>query len=254
MPESPESSTDDAALTIADLSDAAQRRDDVLTRVRDHAGRIARELAAFRGGDYGEATFDTDAGQWTLKYEAGDVRYLRFEPTSGSEVYVVSAHEPPAPDELATALADYDAFVEAYNRWVDSVDGALDDVSTSFPSVASTADLVADRDRVLDRVREVADAMAGELHRSDGEYGTFSTTVSGTRWELKWEADRASYLRVGGADGTYLLSQYEQPSAAEVRRLAGEFSDFVEAFNDHVRDLECDLSAVTLSGERESDG
>jgi hypothetical protein len=41
--------------------------------------------------------------------------------------------------------------------------------------------------------------MAGELHRYEmDEYGTFAARVDGTRWELKREGSRTSYLRVGG--------------------------------------------------------
>lgn len=232
-----------------DAAAVADRRAEVLARVADHAGRIAHELAVLQGGDYGQETFETDAGRWTLKYEAGDAEYLRFEPRSGSETYVVSTKQPPEPDALADALADYDSFVEAFGRYVASFEGVLDDVRADFPEVASTASVVAERERILTRVRRVANTMAGELHRSDGEYGTFSTTVSGTRWELKWDGDRASYLRVGGSDGVYLLSQYGPPSVREVRRLAPDVGDFVEAFNEHVADLEADLSSVSLSDQ-----
>lgn len=231
-----------------DAAAIADRRNDVLAQVTDHAGQIARELALLQGGDYGQETFETDGGRWTLKYEAGDVEYLRFAPRSGTDIYVVSTKQPPEPDALASALADYDAFVEAFDRHVASFEGVLDTVPTEFPDVASTADLVTERDRILGRIREAADAMAGELHRIDGGYGTFATTVEGTRWELKWEDGRASYLRVGGSGGTYLLSQYEPPSATDIRRLAPGVSDFVDAYNEHVAELAEDLASVSLSG------
>jgi len=123
----------------------------------------------------------------------------------------------------------------------------LDDVPDEFPAVASTESVVAERDRIVGRVREAANAMAGELHRYDGtDYGSFATRVSGSRWELKWEGDVASYLRVGGEGGTYLLSQYDAPSARDVRELADEFGAFVEAFNDHVDELDVSLSKISL--------
>lgn len=230
-----------------DAAAVADRRAEVLSRVTEHAGRVARELALLHGSDDGRETFDVDGGSWTLAYEAGDVQYLRFEPRSGAEIYVVSTKRPAESEELATALARYDAFVEAFDRYVASYEGILDDVPTEFPDVASTAELVAERDRILGRIREVADAMAGELHRVDGGYGTFSTTVDGTRWELKWEDGRASYLRIGGSSGTYLLSQYEPPAAADIRRLAPELPGFVDAYNDHVAELGEDLASVSLS-------
>lgn len=231
----------------ADAAAIAAERDEVLARVTDHAGRTARELALLQGGDYGQETFDTDGGSWTLKYEAGDVEYLRFEPRSGSDVYVVSTKQPPEPDDLAAALAHYGAFAEAFDRYVASYEGVLDEVPTEFPDVASTAELVAERDRILSRIRDVADAMAGELHRTDGGYGTYATTVDGARWELKWEDGRASYLRVGGSGGTYLLSQYEPPSARDIRRLAPDVPGFVDAYNEHVEELAGDLATVSLS-------
>ncbi|MFC7156794.1 hypothetical protein ACFQPA_15250 [Halomarina halobia] len=236
---------------VAEADRIAGRRDELVSRVTAHAGTIARELALLQGGDYGRAAFRTDAGTWTLKYEAGDVEYLRFE-ASGRETYVVSTKRPPEPDALATAMADYDAFVEAFNRHVASLDGVLDGVSTDFPEVASTDAVVAERDRVVERVRAVGDAMAGELSRYDGtDYGTFSTTVAGTRWELKRDGNRASYLRVGGEGGTYLLSQYEPPSAPDLRTYVDDVPAFVEAFNEHVGALDADLSRISLRGERE---
>ncbi len=228
------------------MDEVAERRDELAARVRTHAGQIARELAVLQGGDYGQESFDTDGGSWTVKYEAGDVQYLRFDPKSGSETYVVSSKQPPEPGPLETAMADYGNFVAAYNEYVRSFDGLLADVPDEFPEVESTAELVAERDRIVQRIREVGTAMAGELYRYEGEYGTYSTTVSGTRWELKWDGDAVSYLRVGGSDGTYLLSQYGPPSAPEVRRLADDVGAFVEAFNEHVDDLEADLSQVSL--------
>lgn len=231
---------------VSSTDEIAQRRDEVVARVRDHAGRIARELALLQGGDYGQETFATNRGKWTLKYEAGDIQYLRFEPKSGGETYVISTKQPPEPEALDAAMRDYPAFVDAFGEHVASFEGVLDDVPTAFPDVASTESLAADRDRIVGRIRDVANAMAGQLHRYDGEYGTFSTTVSGTRWELKWDGDVASYLRVGGEGGVYLVSQYEPPAAQDVRRYADDVAGFVEAFNEHVEGLEADLSTVSF--------
>ncbi|WP_049922658.1 hypothetical protein [Halopiger djelfimassiliensis] len=240
--------TDDRGLDleIDEAGGVARNRDAVVSRVRTQAGEIARELAVLTGGDYGRETFDTDSGSWTLAYEAGDVQYLRYEPRSGSETYVVSSKQPPEPAALDDAMDDYEAFVAAYNEHVASFEGLFTDVPDEFPEVASTAALAAERDRIVERIREVADAMASELHRYDGEYGTYATTVTGTRWELKWDGDVASYLRVGGSDGTYLLSQYGPPSAPDVRRLVGDVGAFVEAFNEHVESVEADLSTVSF--------
>jgi hypothetical protein len=231
----------------ADATAVADHRDELVAAVRDHAGQIAYNLAPLQGGDYGQATIETDRGEWTVKYEGGDLEYLRFDPGRGDEVYVVSTKQPPEPDPLADALTDYDAFVDGFAAYVDSLDGVLDDVSTDFPEVASTDAVVEQRDRVLDRIREVCDRIADELHRYEGgDYGTFTTRVDGTRWELKWETDGTSYLRVGGSGGVYLLSQYEQPSAADIREYAPRFRGFVEAYNDHVAELESDLGTVEL--------
>lgn len=238
--------TEELEAAIESGGDATARRDDVVEAVRTHAGEIARELALLQGGDYGQETFDTDGGKWTLKYEAGAVEYLRFKPKSGSETYVISTKQPPEPEALAAAMADYDAFVASFNEYVRSFDGVLDDVQTEFPDVASSESLVAERERICGRIRDVADAMASELYRFEGEYGTHSTTVSGTRWELKWDGERASYLRVGGEGGVYLLSQYEPPAAADVRRYAPGVEGFVASFNEYVDDLEADLSRVSF--------
>ena len=239
--------TDWPDVDVADADAVAARRDDVVAAVRDHAGRVAYQLARLQGGDYGQETFATDGGEWTVKYEGGDLEYLRFDPNSGSETYVVSTKQPPEPEPLARALRDYEAFVAAFTEHVRSLDGVLDDVNAEFPSVATTDDVVAQRDRVLGRIREVCDTLAGELHRYEGgDYGTFATRVDGTRWELKWDEDGTSYLRAGGSGGVYLVSQYGRPSAADVREYAPRFRGFVEAYNEHVDDLELDLQAIDL--------
>jgi hypothetical protein len=230
-----------------ETTDIAEHRDDVLAAVRDHAGRLAYELARLEGGDYGQKTVETDRGEWTVKYEAGDLEYLRFDPNRGAETYVVSTKQPAEPAALADALTDYDAFVAGFNEYVRSLEGVLDDVPTEFPAVTSTDGVVAERDRVLDRVREVCDHIAGQLHRYEGgDYGTFTTRVDGTRWELKWDRDGVSYLRAGGSNGVYLISQYDQPAAADIREYAPRFHGFVVAYNDHVEDLEADLATVSL--------
>lgn len=231
---------------VASAEEIAEHRDEVATQIREHAGRVARELSLLQGGDYGQESFETDAGTWTLKYEAGDVQYLRFE-QGGRETYVVSSKQPPEPAALADALTDYDAFVESFAAYVDSLDGVLDDVETDFPEVESTEAVVAERERIVGRMRECANEMASELFRYEGtNYGTFETRVDGTRWELKWEDGQASYLRVGGEGGVYLLSQYQPPSATDLRAHVGGFRGFVEAFNEHVRDLSESLRTVTL--------
>ncbi|PSQ32066.1 hypothetical protein BRD16_00860 [Halobacteriales archaeon SW_6_65_46] len=231
----------------ADPAAVAAERDAVVARVRDHAGEIAYALARIEGGEYGRRTFETDDGEWTVKHEQGDIEFLKFEPRSGQETYVVSTKQPPEPAALATALADYDAFVEQFDGYVASLDGLLDDVPTEFPDPASAADITAERDRIITRLREVCDRMAGELYRYEmDDYGTFTARVDGTRWELKREESRTSYLRVGGSGGTYLLSQYGQPSAESVREFASDAPDFVDAYNDHVAELELDLAQIDL--------
>ena len=233
-------------LPVDSAENATERRDEVVSRVRDHAGEIARELALLQGGDYGKRTFETGDGEWTVKYEAGQLQFLLFD-GGRNETYVVSTHQPPDPEALAEAMTDYEAFVQSFNRYVESLDGVLDDVLAEFPSVASTESVVAERERVLGRVREVTDRMARQLARYEGgEYGTFSTRAAGSRWELKWENGTTSYLRVGGEGGIYLLSQYEQPSAHDVRSLTEDVPIFVEAFNDYVDDLEASLDGVSL--------
>ncbi|MBX0303788.1 hypothetical protein [Haloarcula salinisoli] len=231
----------------ADATAVAQHRDELVAAVRDHAGQIAYQLARLQGGDYGSATIETDRGEWTVKYEGGDLEYLRYDPGRGDEVYVISTKQPPEPGPLADALVDYDAFVAGFNDFVATHEGVLDDVATDFPEVAATDGVVAERDRVLDRIRDVCDRIARQLQRYEGgEYGTFTERVDGTRWELKWDEDGASYLRVGGTGGLYLLSQYEPPSAADIREYAPQFSAFVKAYNDHVAALESDLETVEL--------
>lgn len=232
---------------VAEMDEIVARRDEVVAEVNAHAGKIARELALLQGGDYGQGNFRTSAGEWTVKYEAGDLEYLRFKPKSGGEIYVISTKQPPEPADLETAMADYGAFVRAYNDHVASFEGMLDDVDDDFPEVATTATVVAERNRITDRIREVADTMAGELHRYEGtDYGEFGARVGSNRWELKWEEGRASYLRVGGQGGIYLVSQYGPASAPDVRQHAEGFAGFVEAFNDHVEDLEANLSKIEL--------
>lgn len=239
--------TDWPPVDPADATAVADRRDELVAAVEDHAGRVAYHLAKLQGGDYGRRTFETDRGAWTVKYEGGDLEFLLFDPSRGDEVYVVSTKQPPEPEPLAAALRDYPAFVDAFGAYVDSLDGVLDDVATDFPAVTSTESVVAQRDRVLDRVREVCDRIAAECHRYEGgDYGTFSTRVDGTRWELKWDRDGTQYLRAGGSNGVYLLSQYEPPSAADIREYAPRFRDFVAAYNEHVDDLEADLAGVEL--------
>lgn len=239
--------TDWPPIDPTDASAVADRRDAVVAAVTDHAGRIAYQLARLEGGDYGQATVETDRGEWTVKYEGGDLSYLRFDPKRGSEVYVVSTKQPPEPGPLADALEDYEAFVEGFNDYVASLDGVLDDVPTAFPEVASTDAVVAERDRILGTIREVCDRIAAELHRYEGgDYGTYTARVEGTRWELNWDRDGVSYLRVGGSNGLYLLSQYQPPAAADIREYAPQFRAFVDAYNDHVEELESDLATIEL--------
>ena len=230
-----------------DVTAVTEQRDDLVAAVRDHTGQIAYRLARLQGGDYGSATIETDRGEWTVKYEGGDLEYLRYDPGRGEEVYVISTKQPPEPAALADALEDYDAFVTGFNEFVATHEGVLDDVTTDFPEIETTDGVVAERGRVLGRVREVCDRIARQLQRYEGgDYGTFTERVEGTRWELKWDQDGASYLRVGGTGGLYLLSQYEPPSAADIREYAPLFTAFVEAYNDHVAELESDLETVEL--------
>jgi hypothetical protein len=113
---------------------------------------------------------------------------------------------------------------ETFDDHVAALDGVLDDVSIDVPAPASTDAVVAERERILGRVREVCDRIAGELHRHGGDYGTFATRVDGTRWELRRDGDRASYLR----------------------EHVPQFADFVRAYNERVADAEGDLAGVDV--------
>jgi len=234
-------------LDVRDADAVADRRDEPVAAVRDHAGTIAYQLAKLQGGDYGRRELSTSGGAWTVKHEAGELEFLLFSPKSGSDVYVVSTKQPPDPSDLAAALGDYANFVAAWNEYVASLSGVLDGVSAEFPEPASTDGVVAERDRVLDAVREACAVMAGEIYRYEGDdYGTYTARVDGDRWELKWDEGTVSYLRVGGSGGLYLLSQYEAPSAADVREYAEPFRGFVDAYNEFVDELESDLATVDL--------
>jgi hypothetical protein len=234
-------------LDVRDAAAVAERRDELVAAVRDHAGQIAYQLARLQGGDYGRETLSTPGGEWTVKHEAGELEFLLFSPKSGSDTYVISTKQPPDPADLAAALDDYAAFVAAWNEHVDSLSGVLDGVSAEFPDPATTDGLVAERDRVLDEIREACAVIAGEIHRYEGDdYGTFTTRVGGDRWELKYDEGSVSYLRIGGSGGLYLLSQYGAPSAADVREYADRFRGFVEAYNEFVEGLESDLERVSV--------
>jgi hypothetical protein len=231
----------------ATTDELRDQRESILADVRSHAGEIARELALLEGGDYGRRSFTTDRGEWTVKYEAGRLEFLLFESRSGAETYVISTKQPPEPTALRDAMVDYDAFVAAYNAFVDAREDVLNDVDPKFPAVRSTETVVADRDRIVSAISEVATEIAQQCYRYEGtDYGTFATTVDGTRWELKWEDGQVSYLRVGGEGGVYLLSQYSPPSAPDVRALADDVAGFVDAFNGFVDDLEVDLQGVSF--------
>ncbi len=230
---------------VDDVETITERRGEIIAAVESHAGRIAYNLARVEGGDYGRRSFSTDRGEWTVKYEAGDLEFLKYEPRGGGETYVVSTQQPAEPAALARALGDYEAFVRQYNAHVETIDGLLDGVDDFFPSVDSTDSVVEERDRIVERIEECCGRIAGELHRYEGtDYGTFSVRVESTRWELKRDHDAVSYLRAGGADGVYLLSQYGPPSATDVREYAPRFRGFVDAYNDHVEGLEADLRQI----------
>ena len=219
------------ALDVSDVVAVTENREDLLAAVGEHAGRIAYNVARVEGGDYGRRTFSTDRGEWTVKYEAGDLEFLLYEPRAGGETYVVSTQSPAEPEALSRALEDYEAFVAAYNEHVASLEGFFDDVDAAFPSVSGTDAVVGERDRLVDAVESRCARMAGELHRYEGtDYGTFAARVEGTRWELKREHDSVSYLRAGGSGGVYLLSQYGPPSALDVREYAPQFGGFVDAY------------------------
>jgi hypothetical protein len=239
--------TDWPPVDPTDAAAVAERRDDVVDAVADHAGDIAYQLALLQGGDYGRTSFDTPGGEWTVKHEAGELEFLKFDPKSGSEVYVVSTKRQPDPEDLAAALADYAAFVDAYNEHVDEAEATLSGVTNEFPEARTTEKAVAERRRVLDRVEEVSNRIAGELHRFEGgDYGTYAERIDGLRWELNWDRDGVSYLRVGGSDGVYLVSQYQPPAASDVRQFVPKFPAFVEAYNEHVDGLEATLEPVEL--------
>ncbi|NHX36571.1 hypothetical protein G9C84_08900 [Halolamina sp. R1-12] len=230
-----------------DAEAIAEQRDEVVAAVTDHAGGIAYQLARLQGGDYGRETFETPGGEWTVKHEAGELDFLKFDPTSGSAVYVVSTKRQPDPEPLAAALSDYAAFVDAYHEYVQAAEETLADVTTDFPEARTTENAVAERRRVLDRVEGVCDRIAGELRRFEGgDYGTYAERIDGLRWELNWDRDGVSYLRVGGSDGVYLVSQYQPPAASDVRRFVPKFPAFVDAYNEHVDELEATLEPVEL--------
>ena len=235
----------DLDVAVSDVDSITERRSEILAAIEDHAGHIAYNLARVEGGEYGRRSFSTDNGEWTVKHEAGELEFLKYDPRGGEDTYVISTKQPADPEALARALDDYAAFVEQYNAHVETIDGLLDGLDPSFPDVASTETIVAERDRLVDEVERCCGQIAAELHRYEGtDYGIFSMRVDATRWELKRDHDSVSYLRAGGSDGVYLLSQYGPPSASDVREYAPRFGGFVDAYNEHVDGLEADLRTI----------
>ncbi len=230
---------------LADVEAITERREEIIAEIRDHAGRVAYDLARVEGGEYGRRSLSTERGEWTVKYENGDLEFLKYEPNGGGETYVVSNRRLAEPEALACALEDYAAFVDAYNEHVGMMDGLLAGVEATFPTVASSASLVDDRDRIVTAIEVCCDRIAAELHRYEGsDYGTFSARIDSTRWELKRDRDGVSYLRIGGSSGAYLLSQYGPPSADDVREYAPQFGDFVDAYNEYTAEIEADLGTI----------
>ena len=89
---------------VRDAAAVAERRDELVAAVRDHAGRIAYQLATLQGGDYGRETLSTPGGEWTVKHEAGELEFLLFSPSSGSDTYVISSKQPPEPTDRKSVV------------------------------------------------------------------------------------------------------------------------------------------------------
>lgn len=234
-------------LDVTDVDAVTDRREELLAALKNHAGQVAYNVARIQGGDYGRHSFSTVRGEWTVKHEAGELDFLLYDPRGASEIYVVSTQSTIDPESLTQALDDYEEFVAAYNEWVTSLDGYLDDIDGDYPAIDSAEQVAAERDRLVETIESACEQMAGELYRYEGtDFGTFTERIDGTRWELKREKDSPSYLRVGGTGGVYLLSQYGQPAATDVREYAPRFSGFLEAYNSHVATLELDLTEIDL--------
>jgi len=119
-------------------------------------------------------------------------------------------------------------------------------VSAEFPEPDSTDGVVAERDRVLDRVRETCSVMAGDIYRYEGDdYGTFTAR---RRRPMGAEVGRGGRLVPPSGRLRRPLYPLAVRGAvggrrARVRRLV---PGFVDAYNEFVATLESDLAAVEL--------
>ena len=208
-----------------------------------HEQRFGQPVAAFVSDYAGANASLTEDGYLTAEGE------IDFAPAEETVIVVDSRASLPS-GPVAVPFSDRDdaaAFVDAYDEYVAAAEETLAGVTTEVPEARTTENAVAERRRVLDRVEELCDRIAGELHRFEGgDYGTYAERIDGLRWELNWDRDGVSYLRVGGSDGVYLVSQYQPPAASDVRQFVPKFPAFVDAYNEHVADLEATLEPVEL--------
>jgi hypothetical protein len=104
-------------------------RDQIVSAIREVATDIAQQCYRYEGTDYGMFATTVDGTRWELKWEEGQVSYLRVGGEGG--VYLLSQYSPPSAPDVRSLAGDVGRFVEAFNESVDELEVDLEKVSFS---------------------------------------------------------------------------------------------------------------------------
>jgi hypothetical protein len=105
--------TDDQITSADKVQD---KREKLIEEMREKAHTV-REEASKAGLDY-KKTVETEAGEWTLKWDEDKIEYLRFK--NRCDIYVVSKFDNEAKTvDLVKAANDFQNFIQGFNDWLD---------------------------------------------------------------------------------------------------------------------------------------
>jgi hypothetical protein len=104
-------------------------RDQIVSAIREVATDIAQQCYRYEGTDYGMFATTVDGTRWELKWEEGQVSYLRVGGEGG--VYLLSQYSPPSAPDVRSLAGDVGRFVEAFNESVDELEVDLQQLSFS---------------------------------------------------------------------------------------------------------------------------